>query len=352
MTLTSTWGNNRFTYGLEAYFDRVNSSRTIANDLTGSRLDPNGPRYVDGSTLNQYGLFLQDETNWDERFTSFLGLRYSLVDVNIPFSSVRPNSSGFSRNFQALTGGLGARYRLTPEVNLVFNLGQGFRAPNINDLGEAGSRRVTDINLPNPSLAPERVFSVDGGLKVSGTAFTGELLGFWSQYTDRLDSVSLGTVINSDGSTAQLFQTQNLNSDTIWGIEFGGRYRFSPQWSSFVTGTFSYAESGLSGENAIPPFNSVVGVRYEPTTGVYLEPFLRYAAAQTRLSANDATDLRINPLGTPGWGTLNLRAGLPLNPTTTLRLNVDNIFNATYREHGTTLDGAGTSVTLGVDSAF
>ncbi|WP_218079446.1 TonB-dependent receptor [Anthocerotibacter panamensis] len=349
LELKSTASGQRFTYGIEAYFDRVNSSRLVRNDQTGTTVDPNGPRYVDGSTLNQYGIFIQDEIDWSDRFHTNLGLRYSVADLNIPFSTVRPLSSGFSRNFQALNGSLGALYRIQPDLNFVLNVGTGFRAPNVNDLGEAGARRASDINIPNNNLGPERVFSVDGGLKTLGSNFSGELIGFWSQYTDRIDSVALGSVT---GSVSQVFQTQNVDSQTIWGIEFGGRYRFSPEWSLYATGTFVYGEFPIAGETTIPPFNGVLGVRYEPAPGVYIEPFVRYAAAQPRLSANDLSDPRINPQGTSGFVLANLRAGLPLTPTTTLRLNVDNIFNATYREHGTTLDGPGTSVSLGADYAF
>lgn len=349
--LRSTWGNQQLTYGVEAYFDRVSSARDIRNDLSGTSPDLNGPRYVNGSTLNQYGVFVQDEINWNERFLSVLGLRYSSVDVNVPFSTVRPNSSGFARHFDSLTASTGLLYRLTRDVNLVLNVGTGFRAPNVNDLAEAGERRVTDINIPNPDLRPEEVFSVDGGLKWSGTNFTGELFAFWSDYPNRIASESVGEVVSSDGTVSEIFQTQNRARESIWGIEFGGRYRFNPQWSVFST--FNYVYAALAaGESVIPPLNGVAGVRYELPRAAYVEPYIRYAGLQDRLSENNLTDRRLNPLGTPGFVLFNIRAGLVVNPTTTLRLNLDNLLNTSYREHGSSLDGAGISVSLGVDQTF
>ncbi len=349
LALNSTLGNHRLTYGLEAYGDRVTSNRQIANDTTGTASDPAGPRYVDGSTEHQYGAFIQDEITWAPQFTTFLGLRYSLVDLDIPQSNERPNSSGFSRSFQALTGSLGAVYRLNPEVSLVFNLGQGFRAPNVNDLGEAGSRRATDIAIPNSDLSPEKVFSVDGGIKWSGANFSGEFIGFWSRYTDRITSEPVGTQVNSDGTTSEILQTKNEASEIVWGLEFGGRYRINPNWSVFATANFVYGEFPLAGETSIPPFNGLLGVRYEPLPDVYIEPYVLYANAQERLSENDRADPRINPNGTPGYILANLRLGFPLNPTTLVRLNVDNLFNTSYREHSSSLDGAGFGVTLGIE---
>ncbi len=349
--LRSTWGNQKLTYGVEAYFDRVSNARNISNNRTGITADPNGPRYVDGSTLNQYGFFLQDEIIWSEQFTSTLGLRYSFVDINIPFSSVRPGSSGFGRNFEALTASAGLLYRLNRDLNLVFNIGQGFRAPNINDLGNAGERRATDINLPNNNLNAETVFSIDGGFKWSGSNFTGELFAFLSEYPNRISSVSLGTVTNSDGSVSEVFQSQNKERESIWGIEFGSRYRFDPQWSIFATANFVYG-SVITGDTLIPPFNGAVGVRYQSSVGTYVEPFIRYASLQNRLTDINLTDPRLNPLGTPGFVILNLRAGIPVTPASTLRVNVDNVLNTTYREHGSSLDGAGTSVSIGLDQTF
>jgi len=352
LVLQSRWGNHRFTYGAEAYFDRVSSARFVRNDRTGTAPDPNGPRYVDGSTMRQYGLFVQDEIRLAPNFEALAGVRWSQVDIRVPFSAIRPLSSGFSRSFSAVTASLGLLYRFVPGAEFVVNLGQGFRAPNINDLAEAGERRVTDINVPNPGLVPERVFSVDGGFKWSTPQLSGELFGFWSRYSDRINSVVLGTQTSADGTVSQLLQTQNSGGETIWGIEFGSRYRLTPQWSLFATGTFTYAEFPISGEIAIPPFNGVLGVRFEPVPGAYIEPFLRYATFQNRLSDNNLSDRRINPNGTPGFGILNLRAGVPLTAQTTLRLNVNNVFNTSYREFATTLDGPGFGVNLGIDAQF
>ncbi|MBC8121810.1 MAG: hypothetical protein H7Y22_08250, partial [Gemmatimonadaceae bacterium] len=83
-----------------------------------------------------------------------------------------------------------------------------------------------------------------------------------------------------------------------------------------------------------------------------VEPYIRYAGLQDRLSENNRTDRRLNPLGTPGFVLFNVRAGLIVNPTTTLRLNLDNLLNASYREHGSSLDGAGVSVSLGAEQTF
>jgi outer membrane receptor protein involved in Fe transport len=78
--------------------------------------------------------------------------------------------------------------------------------------------------------------------------------------------------------------------------------------------------------------------------------FTRFAGRQDRLSARDVRDPRIDPSGTPGWATGNLRAGFALGEHWRGTLGVENFTNTSYREHGSGIDapGAGAIATLEV----
>ena len=67
------------------------------------------------------------------------------------------------------------------------------------------------------------------------------------------------------------------------------------------------------------------------------------------MSDRDKTDPRINPNGTPGWVTANLRAGWTLHPRVTARLTIENAIDTDYREHGSGMNAPGLSAILGVD---
>jgi outer membrane receptor protein involved in Fe transport len=82
-------------------------------------------------------------------------------------------------------------------------------------------------------------------------------------------------------------------------------------------------------------------LRYEPNDTWYVEPYVQFASRQSRLSPRDVRDVRIDPEGTPGWGTVNVRA--QWMPRNNLRLGaaVENLADKRYRVHGSGIDAVG-----------
>jgi hypothetical protein len=60
----------------------------------------------------------------------------------------------------------------------------------------------------------------------------------------------------------------------------------------------------------IPPVNGTFEARLSLPREIYTGVGLRWALAQTRLAVNDLTDYRIPTGGTPGFVTVDLRAGV------------------------------------------
>ena len=98
---------------------------------------------------------------------------------------------------------------------------------------------------------------------------------------------------------------------------------------------------------------------------LYVDGFVRWSAPQSRLSSGDRKDLRIctDPAhpgstlgdaceGTPGWATLNLRAGI--TPLKGLRVDVGllNILDTNYRIHGSGYDSPGINGKISVRYDF
>ncbi|WP_287128330.1 TonB-dependent receptor [Candidatus Cyanaurora vandensis] len=349
LTLTSLPSpQHTLTYGGEFYRDTIGSQRVRQADA--GTITPRAARYVNGAVSTQGGLFAQDEIRWDDRFTTNLGLRFSALNAEIPADSLRA-APGFNNSTADLSFNLGLAYLLNPDLNLVLNLGQGFRAPNLSDLSQAGPEG-SFYNSPNPALKPERVLSLDLGLKWNAPQFDGEIFGFYSQYQDRILNIATGQQL--DGRDER--RLENVGSQVIGGVEFRGQFRFSPQWTLTSSATWTQGDTTLTNGTSvpadrIPPFNGLVGVRWTDDY-TYVEPYLRYASAQYRLAPNNLTDNRINPNGTPGFALLNLRAGYQLTPDLGLRLTAENLANTTYREHGSSLDGLGTNIAVTLDYRY
>jgi outer membrane receptor protein involved in Fe transport len=207
-----------FTYGGEIYLDDVSSSR-VGRDINTGAISTRQSRFADGSSLNSFGFYVQDEIRLHPRLTATLGGRFSYFDIDIPKAD-RPEGAHLNRS--DLTGNLGLLYYLTPTIHLVTNVGRGFRVPNVFDLSTLGPRPGNRFNIPNPTLRPEEVITVDAGAKFNLPRLTGELFGFYTDFQHKIEDVPTGEV-TPDGRI--VVQSTNLNRVTLFGIEAGGRLR-------------------------------------------------------------------------------------------------------------------------------
>jgi outer membrane receptor protein involved in Fe transport len=82
------------------------------------------------------------------------------------------------------------------------------------------------------------------------------------------------------------------------------------------------------------------------------EAFTRFAGAQTRLSADDRVDPRIQPGGTLPWTTLNLRGHWHALGGLRLALGLENVLDRNYREHGSGINAPGRNLIAGLDWGF
>jgi hemoglobin/transferrin/lactoferrin receptor protein len=348
LTSESRWMT--FTYGAEVYLDRIASS-SIARDLSTGTTFWQQSRFADGSTMNSYAVYGQSEIRLHPRLTAVLGGRLNYFTVTIP-----PADRGIGADLQIMvpTGNLGLIYHLTQEVNLVTNVGRGFRVPNVFDLSTLGPRPGNRFNLPNPSLAPEQVISVDAGVKVAASRFAGEAFGFYSFLPDKISAQPTGTV-TSEGR--QIVQSMNSERVTIWGIEVGSSFRVAREWDIVGSVTYTFGNETLANGRStpaerIPPLNGRIGAYYHPTPHVWFQPFLRFASSQDRMNERDLIDPRINPNGTRGWVSINLLSGWQITENYLARLAIENFLNQPYREHGSGINAPGINVIASIEARF
>lgn len=339
---------HHLSYGFEYYRDDVDSSKTRVNINTGA-FSVRAPRFPDGSRMDGWAIYAGDD--WRHgRFDLNYGARYSRFDISIPALGTTP---GVSLTPDDFTGNVGLAFELSDDVRLVVNLGRGFRAPNIFDLGVFGPRPGNRYSTPNPDLSPEYVTSIDAGVKFGTETFSGELIAFRSQYRDKITSVLTGNLI--DGALE--VQNRNVARQELWGIEAGARYRMAaPDLELYATATFTRGDedtdTGTMPADRIPPLFGKLGARWQVRDTLGLEAYAFYASGQDRLSDRDLVDPRINPDGTAGWATLNARVSWRVTPAFELSLRAENLADRHYREHGSGLDEPGRNFIITVDYRF
>jgi outer membrane receptor protein involved in Fe transport len=335
-------------YGFEVYRDTVDSTKTRVNIVSGAS-SVRQPRFPDGSRMRSWAVYVGDD--WRRgRVDINAGVRYSRFNIDIPAAGAAP---GVSLSPDDLTGNIGLAIELSESARFVANLGRGFRAPNIFDLGVFGPRPGNRFSAPNPDLKPEYINSIDAGFKFGGERFSGEVIAFRSSYRDKITSVLTGNLVG----TALEVQNRNVTRLDLWGIEAGARYRFeAPDLELYATATHTrgdeHTATGEMPADRIPPLFGKLGARWQMNDAIGVEAYGLYATAQDRLSSRDRVDPRINPNGTAGWGTLNARVSWRASDRVDLALRAENLADKHFREHGSGLDEPGRNVILTAEYRF
>ena len=187
----SLLGNHFFTAGSDMYFDVVSSERHFVDTKTGNYEPDYRGRYPDDSRYNSYGYFIQDEIRFLSQWTVVPGIRYSLYSTRFHIPK-DPSScfelGDFQQNFHAFTSSLGLIRKIGKHVFLNANIGQAFRAPNLNDIARLGQSKGSIYEVPNPDLEPEKVLSFDLGLKIDSHFLTASIAAYYSSIRDVLAS--------------------------------------------------------------------------------------------------------------------------------------------------------------------
>jgi hemoglobin/transferrin/lactoferrin receptor protein len=340
----------KLVYGLEFYHDEVTSSRVDTDIGTGTRSAATS-RFPDGSTMDSVAVYGHETLHLGERLQLQFGSRYSHYHTMLEAAD---RGVGAKLDHHDVTGNVGLSYALLDELKFVANFGRGFRPPNIFDLGTLGPRPGNRYNIANPDLKPETILTWDFGFKFQNPWLQAEAIGYVSDFRDKITSVLTGET-TPDGRN--VIQNRNVNRVELHGAEVGARYRLDDRLALYGSLNYTFGEETFGDGDAlpadrIPPLNGRFGVYFRPWPAVWVETFCRFADRQNRLSGRDLDDPRINPNGTAGWVTLNLRAGWQPNRHWALQLDLENMLDKNYREHGSGVDARGVNLIASVRLAL
>lgn len=332
LRFSSYWSSNS---GVEVYADRVKSTREDQRLDLGTKtslrgLYPNDARYLNAAVYSMHHLdfgALRVEA----------GARYNLyqsrmTDATLGSVTLKP---------QALVFQGGVNYRVAPGWHLFAQASEGFRAPNIDDMGTLG---IVDFRYEAPAfdLRPEKSFNMEAGLKLHKPRFAAQASVFRTNLRDLITRIKTSQVI----SGYDVYRKENVDRGYIQGFEI--QTRVEPINGLRLTGAAAttYGQSITRNEplRRMPPFTARLGAEYG--SGRLLGGLiLDHANVQRRLEAGDKSDNRIPAGGTPGFNILNAYGSLELKGVT-FRAYLNNLFNVDYRTHGSGINGMGRSVSL------
>ncbi len=321
-------GLGKIVTGVDWYHDDVDSA--FGGTAT-------GPIIPDDAYYERIGWFLSWEVWVTDRLAANAGVRYENIDL-----AATPNVGGtlipISPSYHDWIGQIGLLYELTPEIHLVANLAEGFRAPNLDEL-TANNPNVLQQgqDLPSLGLLPEHSLLYEVGVKTNFPRLRTQTFVYWIDLDNNIVPISAGPN-----------QFRRANQDSfIQGVEFDGEYLLYGGWSIYGNFWYTYGVNELTNAplSRIPPTQGILGLRWrDRNLRGYFSIYTWLVRRQDRLDpVRDLSDERIPIGGTPGYGTLNIRWGRVFGDYDQHRVSIslENLTDKAYLVHGSGVYGTG-----------
>jgi len=375
-----------FSYGFEGVFNDISSYAhqydliLQQNEIIGS--SPNLPiptRYPNrGSSYGSYAVYLNWIWDLSPQLTLNAGIRLTNTHLRAKWGQSYNINSLLSRvqlDAEALTETLALTYR--PNKNTQWNaiLSNGFRNPNIDDVGKIRESRGTLI-VPNPMLFPEYAYNFELGL----TKYLNQPRNYFSfrgfstllsrhigrdTFTIFADqsTPSMNTILYN-GEELTTYANNNLGDRYIFGGSIDGNFSFTDQLS--LRGDLNIIQAAKSKKyGPLPSISPVFGnlvltyqkeawfasMRYQFSGSKALEDYSEGGEDgldETPLISEDP-DLYA---GTPAWSELSFLSQYQWNDKIHLRMGLDNIFDVHYRSFASGISAPGRNFKLGVNIQF
>ncbi|OGQ91387.1 MAG: hypothetical protein A2289_21680 [Deltaproteobacteria bacterium RIFOXYA12_FULL_58_15] len=355
----SSWLDVTLDFGVDTYVDRLRSAAWIGFADIGVTQRLSRGQYLDDSTYVYGGAFVDGTARLYSRVRLRAGARFSWIAAQAP-ADVDSGSVAIDRAWYPWVGNVGLEWRMNSWLYLLANADLSFRAPNLDDLT---SRQQTGpgFQFENPSLTPERAATLELGGRIVGPVRV-ELWAFRTQLADgvvkspRPDSACPPATPRCQASWTRFQLVNAASASEILGIEasifallpggFEGRAN-----SSWTRGEGPNVGDGLA-DNAmayeervplsrIPPLNGSAELLWRHPSGVSASAGFRWALLQDRLALADVSDERIPQGGTPGFAVLDLRVAYRISNLLLLSIALENVTDAVYRYHGSSVNGPG-----------
>ncbi len=371
--------DHRLTYGLDISrtFNSRLRDRTQTNLLTGAVSNTFGPGdtfpikdFADGNTL-RLGAYLQDEIAIGP-FSIIAGLRFDHYDLQTTDDDAF-NGQPVSLTASAVSPRIAVRYEATPEISFYGQYARGFRAPLYSEITSGFTNLAGAFfkyeTISSPNLQPESSDSFEIGVRGNFPQLDFRLTGFYNTYNNFIATAQqvgtrclIAAPVCPPNQVVNQFQAINIGRARIYGVEFGGEYRFSPGPEGFsLLASLAWTQGDDIETNrpltTIDPFTAVAGIRYRAPGDQWRAELISTFAGRARVPEGTTTFVPDAYAVVDFIGSYNLTSNLGLS------LGVYNLLNRQYYNYSevrgrenvpaiSQFSQAGTNVRLGVNFTF
>lgn len=346
-------------YGYEFVHNTVYSKATLTHIIK-NEVYPTVTRYPNGSQWMSNGVYLTGKYKANRYWLFNSGVRYNhfYIDADFdttffpfPFLSAQINTG-------SVIGSAGVVFTPHETWQWYVNVANGFRAPNIDDMGKVFESVPGYLVVPNPDLKPEKVYNLEVGTVKTFKNFARiDVTAYRTWLVDAM--VRKNTTFNGDstirfmGNKSRVQSVQNVGEIDVYGFQAGVELYYKGfglrSHLSYQKGFEKVPDSSVTYplRHAAPTFGST-HLTYEYKNKWKADFYVVYNA---RMDYKDlALTERFNPSyardknGKPyvdSWYTLNFKLGYYPHPFIALTGGVENITNLLYRPYASGINAPG-----------
>jgi hemoglobin/transferrin/lactoferrin receptor protein len=346
-------------YGYEFVHNTVHSVASLTHVVT-DEVNPTVTRYPDGSTWQSDGVYLTAKYKLRPQWLITGGMRYNyfLIQADFdttffpfPFTTARMSTG-------SLSGSLGFVYTPSETWQIYLNGANGFRAPNVDDMGKVFESVPGYLVVPNSNLKPEKVYNLElGTVKSFGNFLKIDATFYRTWLVDAM--VRKNFVLNGDttirfmGNKSRIQAIQNVARIDVYGIQAGLEVFFRGfglrSNISYQNGKEQTPDSLVFYplRHAAPTFGST-HLYYEYRNKFKAEFYVVYNAKmdfdELALTERSNTSYARDEEGrayVAAWHTLNFKVAFYPNPFVAITAGVENIADLMYRPYASGINAPG-----------
>ncbi|MFZ9870975.1 MAG: TonB-dependent receptor [Candidatus Kapaibacteriota bacterium] len=346
-------------YGAEVFVNDVQSQAHRTSITTGQRT-PTGSRYPDGgSTVWSGAGYAQLRYGVSDRLTLAGGLRATWYDLrsSIGDTTLFPYPfTDLSLSTGAVTGSIGATWKVSNVFTVHGNAASGFRAPNVDDIAKVFETGPGLLVIPNANLGPEYVRTIEAGLNWRiWRGFTADVNGYTSFASDAIEvrpsSLNGADTIQLDGVPTAIFANTNVGQARISGLSVRVQGAVVDRLHVLATAAYNYGinPEDQSAVSHIPPAFGTLQLEWRQSRWSVGAQFW-WAAAQTfrQIPMDDEVKVGINYTadGTPAWRRLDLSARVQPLQDVEVNILLENLFDLNYHTFGSGISAPGRNLSI------
>ncbi|MBR1410345.1 MAG: TonB-dependent receptor [Prevotella sp.] len=262
----------------------------------------------------------------------------------------------FSRNFDGLTGSIGAVCNISDQWNLRLNVARGFRTPNMSELASNGVHEGSlRYELGNQQLKAEYSLQADLGIDFTSQYVSAQLALFANRIDNYIFTARRPEVIEdgyltyayTQGDARLLGFEAGIDIHPVHSVHFGNTFSFvdaqlmhqpaetkylpftpAPRWTSELKWELIHHTHTTVGRHQ---HNQTIANRLK-LNNLYVSAGLECYFKQSHIYRADETETE-----TPGYALLSLHAGTDIQmgrkKLAELYITAENLLNKAYQNH-------------------